>query len=127
MGLALGLTASLLFALALGLWIQRMHRVALAGRRTLPFALCGAAVVAGLAAFGLGTGWLGGVFAAVGGAGGLVWIGLGLLARQSRQRPAVAVGEPLPSIVAPDRTGTAFDVATLRGHPVLIKLFRGHW
>lgn len=126
-GLALGLLSLLLFAVALGLWLQRMNRVALEGRRALPYSLCAAAVVVAVVAFRAGPGLGGGLLATLGGVGGLVWIGLGLLARQSVQTPAVVVGAPLPAIVAPDHAGRTFDVASLRGHPVLIKLFRGHW
>lgn len=126
-GLLLGLLSLALAGGALALWFQRMNRVALEGRRALPFALCAAAVGVAAFAFLRGPGLLGGAFAAIGLALGAVWIGLGLLARQSSQTPAVAVGLPLPSIVAPDPDGLPFDVASLRGHPVLIKLFRGHW
>jgi hypothetical protein len=126
-GPGLGLLSFACLAVALGLWVGRMNRVALEGHRALPFALCAAAAATGIAAFVVGPGWLGGLLAALGLAGGLAWIGLGLLAGQSRQTPRVVVGEPLPAIVAPDPTGASFDVARLRGHPVLIKLFRGHW
>lgn len=123
----LGAIAFSLAAGALALWIQRMQRVALANGRALPFALCAAAVALGAVALGREPGWLGGALAIAGLAIGLVWIGLGLLARQSRQIPNVAVGRALPAIVALDEHGDLFDVASLRGHPVLIKLFRGHW
>ena len=116
-----------LFAGSIGLWMARMSRVALEGRRALPFAMCAGAVVVGSVALFDEPGWTGGALAVVGIAGGLVWIGLGLLAGQSRQTPRIAVGEPLPAIVALDHTGMPFDVEHLRGHPVLIKLFRGHW
>jgi hypothetical protein len=126
-GALLGTFAALLAGTALVLWFQRMHQVALAGRRTLPFALCAAAIVVAVLAFLRAPGWIGGLLAAIGLAIGAAWIALGLLARQSGQRPAVAVGMPLPELVAPDETGASFDIASLRGHPVLIKLFRGHW
>lgn len=126
-GEILGAIAFSLAAGALALWIQRMQRVALANGRALPFALCAAAIALGAVALGREPGWLGGALAIAGLAIGLVWIGLGLLARQSRQTPSVAVGQMLPAIVALDEHGLSFDVASLRGHPVLIKLFRGHW
>ena len=59
--------------------------------------------------------------------GGVLWIGLGLLAGQSKQRSNLALDQPLPAIVARDHTGATFEIESLRGHPVLIKLFRGHW
>lgn len=126
-GPILGPLAALLAGAALALWFRRMNQVSLEGRRSLPFALCAAAVVVAIFAFLRSPGWIGGSLAAIGFVIGAAWIALGLLARQSRQTPAVVVGEPLPEIVAPDETGAPFDVASLRGHPVLIKLFRGHW
>lgn len=124
---ALGALAFGLFAGALALWIRRLRAVALGGRRTLPFAMCGAAAVAGAVALAGEPGFFGGALAAIGLLGGLVWIALGLMAGQSTSSPHVRVGGPLPTLAAPDETGARFDVASLRGHPVLIKLFRGHW
>ncbi|MFO0688442.1 MAG: hypothetical protein U0900_07025 [Myxococcota bacterium] len=125
-----GILGAIAFALSVGalaLWIQRMRRVALENGRGLPFALFAAAVALGSIALAREPGWIGGALASAGLALGMVWIGLALLARQSSPIPNVAVGQALPSIVAPDEHGAPFDVASLRGHPVLIKLFRGHW
>lgn len=112
---------------ALALWIRRMQRVALENGRGLPLALFATAIALGAVALAREPGWLGGALAIAAIALGTVWIALALLARQSGPTPNVAIGRALPGIVAPDEHGAPFDVASLRGHPVLIKLFRGHW
>lgn len=126
-GFGFALLSLALVATAIGLWFRFMNDVVLEGRRSALFTICLAGVVAGAAALVREPGWIGGVLAIAGMLIGLFWIGLGLLAGQSKQRPNLAVGQPLPAIVAPDHTGTPFAVESLRGHPVLIKLFRGHW
>lgn len=41
--------------------------------------------------------------------------------------PAVGVADPVIDFTAPAYDGTTFSLAALRGKPVLIKFFRGHW
>jgi cytochrome oxidase Cu insertion factor (SCO1/SenC/PrrC family) len=43
------------------------------------------------------------------------------------QRPAVAVGDWAPDFAAVDADGIAFRLSQLRGSPVLLKFYRGHW
>ena len=126
-GLSLGVLAIGLFGVALFFWIRLMNGVALDGRRGVLFGLCIGGIALGAAALTREPGWVGGSMAVIAILGGSVWLGLGLLAGQSKQEPMVVVGEPLPAFSAPDHTGTPFDIESLRGHPVLIKLFRGHW
>ncbi len=126
-GLSLGVSAFVLFGVALFFWIRLLNDVALEGRRGILFGLCVAGIGIGVAAWNSEPGWLGGTFASLAILGGVIWIALGLLAGQSKQSPLVVVGEPLPAFSAPDPTGASFDIESLRGHPVLIKLFRGHW
>ncbi len=126
-GFSFALLSVGLVAAAIALWFRFMNDVVLEGRRSVLFAMCIAGTVAGGAALVREPGWIGGFLAIAGMLGGLVWIGLGLLAGQSRQRPNLALGQPLPAITAPDHTGAPFEVESLRGQPVLIKLFRGHW
>ncbi|MCA9937978.1 MAG: redoxin domain-containing protein [Anaerolineales bacterium] len=40
---------------------------------------------------------------------------------------AVRIGEPVPDFTALDGDGNAFTLSSLRGRPVLVKFFRGHW
>jgi len=107
--------------------MRRMQRVALENGRGLPFTFFAAAFAIGAIALTREPGWLGGALSIAALALGTIWVGLALLARQSSPIPNVVVGRALPEIVAPDEHGVPFDVASLRGHPVLIKLFRGHW
>ncbi len=44
-----------------------------------------------------------------------------------RQAAAVAVGQPAPDFTATDADGQPFRLSALRGAPVLLKFFRGHW
>ena len=43
------------------------------------------------------------------------------------QPPLVAVGELAPDFGALDADGNEFRLSQLRGSPVLLKFFRGHW
>jgi hypothetical protein len=112
---------------ALGLWARWLRQVALEGRRPIAYGMIAAAMVLAVASFMADPGALGSALAGITLAGGAVWMLLGILAPQSRQTPAVAVGEPAPDFAAPDDRGATFRLSDLRGHPVLIKFFRGHW
>jgi hypothetical protein len=125
--LTLSIGALVLVGAALGLWMWWIRRVALAGRRWIAYALLGAGMLLAAASLGSDPGLASGAIAGLALAVGVAWIVLGVLAPQSRQAPAIAVGEPLPGFTAPDENGAPFRVEALRGRPVLIKLFRGHW
>jgi hypothetical protein len=116
-----------LFAVAVLLWIRLMTNVALEGRRAFLFALCVAGIGLGAVALARDPGWVGGTMASIAIIGGIIWVTLGLLAGQSKQKPNLVLGEPLPVFSAPDHDNQSFEIESLRGHPVLIKLFRGHW
>ena len=126
-GLQFGLLSFVFVAIALVLWFRWMNEVTLAGRRSLLFALCGVGAGLGGVALVHEPGWVGGALAIGGMTAGILWIGLGLLGKQSKQLPNLTIGQTFPAIAAPDHTGALFEVASLRGQPVLIKLFRGHW
>ena len=104
-----------------------MTSVALEGRRAFLYVLCVAGIGVGAAAFTREPGLIGGTMAAMAIVGGIIWVTLGLFAGQSKQEPNLALGEPLPTFSAPDHENQLFEIESLRGHPVLIKLFRGHW
>ena len=126
-GISLGILSLSLFAVAIVLWVRFMTTVALEGRRAFLYVLCVAGIGVGAAAFMREPGWVGGTMAAIAIAGGIVWVILGLLAGQSKQKPNLVLGEPLPIFSAPDHENQRFEIESLRGHPVLIKIFRGHW
>ena len=50
-----------------------------------------------------------------------------LISAQKTGEGTIGVGQTLPAFRASDDDGALFDSETLRGHPVLIKFFRGHW
>ena len=126
-GFILGVLSLCLLAVAIVLWIRLINGVALEGRRGFLYAICVVGIGLGAAALTRNPGWIGGAMATIAIAGGLVWITLGLLAGQSKGEPNLILGEPLPAFSALDHENTLFEIESLRGHPVLIKLFRGHW
>ncbi len=108
-------------------WVGLVQRVQV-GAGLLPARILAAvAMVAGLLALANSPGWLGGALAGVSLLVGTVFFFLGSLSRQSDHPPAVAVGQPLAAFEAPDHEGKLFRSETLRGRPMLIKFFRGHW
>ncbi len=123
----MALVAAAIVVAALVFWFSLVKRVALEGRRWIPLGLIGAAVLLALASLAQGPGWGGGVVAGLTAVLGSGFLFLALLAPQSKQAPAVALGEPLPDFTAPDESGEPFSLASLAGRPVLLKLFRGHW
>ena len=126
-GISLGILSLSLFAVAIALWVRFMTTVALEGRRAFLYVLYVAGIAVGAATLMRDPGWVGGTMATIAIAGGIVWVILGLLAGQSKQRPNLVLGEPIPVFSAPDHENQTFEIESLRGHPVLIKLFRGHW
>ncbi len=127
MGVLLAVLAAALTATTIVLWFRWIQRVALGRRRWIVNGLLAGAIALGLLAFvqgiGTGAGILAGASVLLGG----VYFGLLSLAGQSKQAPAVAVGSPLPEFSAPDQDGRPFTLSSLRGRPVLLKFFRGHW
>jgi hypothetical protein len=126
-GLLLAGLAAALCSAALVIWLGLIRRVELGERRWIVNATLGVAMALALAAFTQRPGLVGGVLAGVSLLLGALYLGLLALARQSRQAPAVAVGSPLLDFGAPDQDGERFELASLRGRPVLLKFFRGHW
>jgi hypothetical protein len=72
-------------------------------------------------------GLAGGVLAGVALVVSSTFLALQPLSGQARVVPAARVGGPIPDFTAPDDAGEAFQLATLRGRPFLLKFFRGHW
>ena len=121
-GLAVACAAGYLALLA-----NAVRRVNVGARRPLLNGLAVGAVVFGIAAFLNAPGLFGGVLAGLGTLVGGVFLFLTVLAPQSKQAPAVAVGGRLLDFTAPDENGKPFSIESLHGRPVLIKFFRGHW
>ena len=121
-GLAAAMTAAWFV-----LWQRLMQRVEIGERLWVLNSMVAAAIVLGITAFTQQPGVLGGVLAGGSILMGALFTGLGVLAPQSKQTPAVTVGAPLLEFTAPDHNGKPFDLASLRGRPILLKFFRGHW
>ena len=120
------LAASLLVAMVVT-WQVMIKRVSLRQGRWIVNALAVAALVLGAAAFAQSPGTLGGILAGTTIAIVVLYFGLYALKGQSVQTPAVAVGELALDFTALDHEGNGFSLSSLRGHPVLFKIFRGHW
>ena len=85
------------------------------------------AAALGIVAFVIGTDVAGGVAAGLAIVAGVAFLALLAASRQPALTPAVAVGGPVVDFAAADDEGRPFDLASLRGTPVLLKFFRGHW
>jgi cytochrome oxidase Cu insertion factor (SCO1/SenC/PrrC family) len=108
-------------------WFRLIKAVRIPSNRLAFFAAMGVGVVLGIAAFGQGTGVLGGLAAGFAILAGGVFLGLRLQSTQDAREPAVRVGGRILDFSAPDERGEPFDLASLRGRPYLLKFFRGHW
>ena len=126
-GTKLGILA-LLVAVACGvLCFHQARQVDIPEDRTAYVVVFLAAAALGVAAFVKGTGWLGGVPAAL-----AILIGSFLpftvaISRQEVVANGIQVGDTIPHFTAVDDQGQLFDSKSLQGHPVLIKFFRAHW
>jgi len=56
-----------------------------------------------------------------------LFMGLDSIATLPSPVPSVGVGSPAPDFTARTSEGDDFSLSSLRGRPVLLKFFRGHW
>ena len=126
-GFLLALGAAAATAALFVLMGRTMERVQVGERLWILNSLVAAAFVLGIAALTQAPGIFGGILAGASVLAGALFVGLGVLASQSKQMPAIAVGSPLLDFTAPDENGKPFGLASLRGRPILLKFFRGHW
>lgn len=120
--------AALVVVLVAGLrWWRLAQQVRMPADATAYVVAAAAAVALGLAALVAGVGIAGGVAAGLAVLGGGVFLLLFAASGQAATPPAVAVGEPALDLVATDADGRPFALSALRGRPVLLKFFRGHW
>ena len=122
----LGLLALIIVGATFYNWFQLIDRVAIPRDRRGWFATFLAGGALGVAAISAG-GLFNVLFGVPAALVGFVFPALRLQSTQQPNRPAVAVGDPMPSFVAPDEHGHDFDLASLTGKPYLLKFFRGHW
>jgi len=123
-------TALAAFALIVAsgaLWFRRAFQLRLPRDRRgfVAVWLLGGAL--GVLAFVEGAGWGAGLLAAPAILGSAFFCFTVAVSRQQVAADAVTVGAVLPAFRALDEHGALFDSASLLGHPVLIKFFRGHW
>jgi len=123
----LGYASLTIIALAGVGWLRGMQRVRLPADATGYLVACGAGALLGSAALLAGTGFVAGLAAAFAILGGLAFLALFAASGQRRGTIAVAVGRPIIDFTASDDEGRPFALASLRGRPVLLKFFRGHW
>lgn len=126
-GTKMGVLALVMAVGTLTLWFYQVSQVALPENRTAFVVFFLAAAALGVAAFFKGAGWGGRSAALV-----AILIGLFLpftvaISRQEVASHGIDVGATIPRFTALDDTRDRFDSDSLRGHPVLIKFFRGHW
>jgi hypothetical protein len=126
-GGTLALAALVLAAGGWGLWWRRIQRVDVPLRPWAYWIAMGASCLLALLAFANGPGLLGGIGAALALLLGGMYLGLALISTLPTTPMALAVGQPAPDFTAPDSTGAPFTLSSLRGRPVLLKFFRGHW
>jgi peroxiredoxin len=126
-GTALGFLAAAILGAAAVPWYLAMRNVRVP-RDATPYLAAGvAAVMLGAAAFVAGTSLWGGIAAGAANAAGAAFLALNSASGQARIEPAVRVGGPVLDFSATDDDGRPFSLASLRGRPVLLKFFRGHW
>ena len=126
-GVALGFLGAGVLAASLVAWFHMLGQVALEGRRWMVFSAIGLAIGLAVAALTQEPGFLGGVPAVLTALLGSGFLFLAVLAPQSSQTAAVGVGEPALDFTALTENGEPFELASLKGSPLLLKFFRGHW
>jgi hypothetical protein len=126
-GLVLACLALASLAGGVFIWMRLIQRVEIDEGRRLPQVMIVSGLVLAIVALTQSPGVIGGILAGVTAAAGALAVLLRVLAPQSSQAPAVAVGSPLPGFSALDDSGAKFELSDLDGRPVLIKFFRGHW
>jgi len=108
-------------------WWRRIQRVDVPLNPWVHYAVMGASLLAGLAALGAGLGATGGAAALLGLLGSGMFLWLRTISRMPDRPALVGVGQAAPDFTALDAHGAPFSPGGLRGKPVLLKFFRGHW
>ena len=108
-------------------WFQLIQNVAIPRNRVgFHLAFAGGAVL-GLVGAITGTSWLSTIVGGLAAVAGSMMPLLRLQSGQKSAEPTLSVGEPILAFTALDENGVAFDLASLKGKPYLLKFFRGHW
>jgi hypothetical protein len=125
--LLLAILAATLEAGLWAYWFLLIRRVSVPDDRRLYVLahVCGLGL--GLVSLALGSGPTVHFFGALAVVGAAGFLALRAQSAQPRLVPAVAPGDPILDFTLRDHRGRPFDSASLRGRPVLLKFFRGHW
>ena len=123
----LGLASLALVAISIPLWIRAINRVEIPKNRGGFVAAWVAAAGLGVAALAGEPGWLVGIPASFGVFASCFFLLTVAIGGQKVGDAVIHVGATIPDFTATDEDGQLFDSASLAGHPVLIKFFRGHW
>jgi hypothetical protein len=123
----LGLASLTVAALTIHLWTRALKRVEIPVNRGGFVAAWFIAAGVGVAALTGEPGWLGGIPAGLAVFASTFFLLMIAIGGQKVGNDAIHVGTTIPAFTAPDEHGQPFDSASLAGHPVLIKFFRGHW
>lgn len=126
-GFLLACVAAAIVVALLVVWHVFIYRVEMEQWRWPLSATAATGIALAVVALAREPGIVGGVLAGTSILLAVGFLALGALAGQSKQALAVAVGGRLLDFTAPDESGKPFALASLRGHPILIKFFRGHW
>jgi hypothetical protein len=127
LGTNLGLLGFLVAAVTVVLWFRQIGQVDIPENRTVFVVFFLTAAALGVGAFVARTRWFGGVPAVLAIIIGAFFPFSVAISRQEVAAKAIRVGDTIPAFTAVDDRGELFDSEGLRGHPVLIKFFRGHW
>ena len=125
--LYMGLASLVVVAVSACLWILALKRVAIPRNRGGFVAAWVFATGLGVAALAGEPGWLGGIPAGLAVIASTFFLLTVAIGGQKVGEGAIRVGSTIPEFMATDEHGQTFESASLAGHPVLIKFFRGHW
>jgi hypothetical protein len=123
----LGLASLVVVAISVRLWIRAIGRVEIPKNRGGFVTACVVATGLGVTALAGEPGWLGGIPAGIAVFASTFFLLTVAIGGQKVAGDAIQLGAVIPSFAATDEHGQTFDSASLAGHPVLIKFFRGHW
>jgi hypothetical protein len=126
-GFWLGIASLAVGAAGWGLWMRRINAVDVPLRPWNYWLAMGLGALLSITAFASEPGVLGGLAAGVGLLLCAIYLVLTNISTTPRQPARFTVGLPAPDFSAPDSTGAEFTLSSLRGAPVLLKFFRGHW
>jgi len=116
-----------LLVVSTGLWARAVRAVHVPDNRGAYVAGFGAATALAVLSLVVGLHGLAYVPAVLSIIGGGFFLLTWAVSAQQVAADAITVGETLRPFTALDEHGEPFSSASLAGHPVLIKFFRGHW